>query len=53
MFHSDADSFIAQTEFSELAKQLQADVHVIPGAGHFADQDEFPQLTDYIFETYR
>jgi predicted alpha/beta hydrolase family esterase len=53
MFHSDADPFIGQPEFSELAKQLQADVHLIPGAGHFSDQDQFPQLTDYIFETYR
>ena len=52
MFHSDEDPYIPQREFAELAQRLQAQVFVHPGAGHFADQDEFPALTDYIVRTY-
>lgn len=52
MFHSDADPFVAHDEFRDLAQRLEAEVHVIPGAGHFAEQDQFEQLTEYIFKAY-
>lgn len=52
IFHSDADPFIPQAELSELAQKLQAEVHVIPGAGHFGEQAEFAELSTYIRKTY-
>jgi len=52
MFHSDEDPYISQTEFTELARHLEAQTFVLPGAGHFGDQDTFPELTNYILRTY-
>lgn len=52
MFHSDADPYIPQAEFAELATHLSARVFEIKGAGHFGEQAHFPELTDYIVRTY-
>lgn len=52
LFHSDSDPYVGQAEFAHLVKELKADVHVIPAAGHFAEQDQFAELTEYIFKTY-
>jgi predicted alpha/beta hydrolase family esterase len=52
IFHSDADPYVSQEEFARLAGHLDADVHRMPGAGHFADQDAFPELGAYILRYY-
>lgn len=52
IFRSDNDPYVSQTEFVELAEFLGADVHVMPGAGHFGEQETFPALTDYLIQTY-
>ena len=52
MFHSDSDPYISQGEFTALAANLGATVHLVPGAGHFAEQEEFPELFDYLRQTY-
>lgn len=52
IFHSDEDPYISQAEFAELGQKLEAQVFVHPGAGHFADRETFPELTDYIVRTY-
>lgn len=51
VFHSDDDPYVSQEEFGELAVRLAADVHLMPGAGHFA-QETFPALTEYLTRTY-
>jgi predicted alpha/beta hydrolase family esterase len=52
IFHSDRDPYVAQAEFAELAQRLDARVFEITGAGHFSEQDTFPELTDYLIQTY-
>jgi uncharacterized protein len=52
MFHSDADPYISQAELTQLAGHLQADVNVIAGAGHFGEQDTFPELRELIMKVY-
>jgi uncharacterized protein len=52
IFHSDHDPYVSQPEFAELARKLEAQVFVHPGAGHFGNQDSFPELTAYIVRTY-
>lgn len=53
MFCSDKDPYVSQAELSELATQLDAEVHRVLGAGHFSEQDTFPELTQYLLHTYR
>jgi uncharacterized protein len=52
IFQSDADPYVSARELTELAQHVQADVRVLSGAGHFGDQDCFPELSDYIVRTY-
>lgn len=52
VFHSDADPYIAQSELRQLSAHLQADVHVVEGAGHFGAQDTFPELRELIMKVY-
>jgi uncharacterized protein len=52
VFHSDADPYIPQSELAQLSELLQADTHVIRGAGHFDKLDSFPQLIAQISKTY-
>jgi predicted alpha/beta hydrolase family esterase len=52
IFHSDRDPYIPQAEFAELSRWLAADSFEFRGAGHFAEQDSFPELSEYIARTY-
>jgi uncharacterized protein len=52
LFHADADPYITRAEFAEVATQLEALAFELPGAGHFAELDRFPELTEYIVRTY-
>jgi predicted alpha/beta hydrolase family esterase len=52
MFHSDDDPYVTQPELAQLREHLQADVHVIDGAGHFGAQDTFPELQSLIIKLY-
>jgi predicted alpha/beta hydrolase family esterase len=52
MFQSDSDPYISQDEFAALADNLGADVHLVPGAGHFSGQAAFPELSDHLQRTY-
>lgn len=52
IFHSDQDPYISQEEFKNLAVWLRAENNEIGGAGHFGEQETFPQLTDYLLKTY-
>jgi uncharacterized protein len=52
IFHSDNDPYIAQEEFSTLRSALQAEAFVFPGAGHFGEQETFPELASHISRVY-
>jgi uncharacterized protein len=52
VFHSDGDPYVSQSEFAELTRFLDAEVHLMPGAGHFAEQEDFPELAEHILRTY-
>ncbi len=52
LFYGDKDQFIPQEEFTFIAKQLQPMGFKIPGAGHFDERSEFPELLDYLKKTY-
>lgn len=52
IFHSDNDPYISQAEFASLTERLGGRRYEIRGAGHFGEQQTFPQLTDYLLETY-
>lgn len=48
----DDDPFIPQEEFDFIAQQLQPTRFKIPGARHFGEFEQFPQLLDYIKQNY-
>jgi predicted alpha/beta hydrolase family esterase len=52
VFHSDRDPYITQEEFQQLGRHLAADMHLVPGAGHFGEEETFPALTEHILRTY-
>ena len=52
IFHSDADPYISQAELKELAAALQVQPCVLPGAGHFSEQWEFPGVIADVIGTY-
>lgn len=52
LFHSDADPYISQAEFQALGTALRVQPALIPGAGHFAEQTEFPELIAHLTRTY-
>lgn len=52
IFHSDNDPYISQTEFHSLAANVGATPKVIPGAGHFGEQNAFPELTQHILQSF-
>jgi len=52
LFYADNDPFIPQAEFETIAEKLQPKVVKIPGAGHFLGQGTFPQVVQYVQETY-
>lgn len=53
LFYGDNDPFIPQEEFMVIAQNLEPDVHVLPGGGHFLEQQDFPELLDYIIQAYK
>ena len=52
LFWGDDDPYIPQEEFDYIAEKLQPDCFRIPGAKHFIEYQEFPQLLKYIKENY-
>ena len=52
MFQSDNDPWIPQSEFEQLSTHLQAEVHRVAGAGHFSEQETFPELSALIMQQY-
>jgi predicted alpha/beta hydrolase family esterase len=52
LFWGDDDPYIPQDEFAFIAEQIQPKQHKMQGAGHFIDYETFPELLDYIKQTY-
>jgi len=52
LFFGDDDPYIPQSEFAYIAVHLGPDKHKIPGAGHFEQRQDFPELLRYIEKTY-
>ena len=52
VFQSDNDPWIPQSELEQLSAHLHAEVHNIAGAGHFGEQDTFPELGAFIMQRY-
>lgn len=48
----DDDPYIPQSEFDFIAKQLEPTQIKVSGGGHFTEQDQFPELLQYIQQTY-
>lgn len=48
MFHSDADPYVSQEEFTTLARHLEAHVTLVRGAGHFERLTAIDGLVDRI-----
>ena len=53
LFYGDNDPYIPQADFEVVAQKLQPEVHKISGAGHFMEQQDFPDLLEYILKAYR
>ncbi len=51
--HSDNDPYIPQEQFEMIKKELTPDEIVLPGAGHFIEQDTFPEVLKYIIQTFK
>lgn len=52
LFYGDDDPYIDQMEFVHIAKELRCAEHIVPNGKHFIDQNNFPELLDYIKKTY-
>jgi serine hydrolase len=52
LFYGDDDPYIPQADFKFIASQLQPEVHKIPGAKHFIECQQLPELLDYIVMAY-
>jgi predicted alpha/beta hydrolase family esterase len=50
--HSDNDPYIPQSEFQVVERELSPDIINIPGAGHFIEQDTFPEVLEYLLRTF-
>ncbi len=48
----DNDPFIPQSEFAYIAVHIGPDKLKIPGAGHFMDRQDLPEVLRYIESTY-
>lgn len=48
----DDDPYIPQEEFEHIASQLDPTSITVAGGKHFIDQHTFPELLDYITQTY-
>lgn len=52
LVHSDNDPFIPQAEFAVVAKELKPEIIMLPGAGHFMEQETFPEVLDHLTKTF-
>jgi predicted alpha/beta hydrolase family esterase len=52
LFYGNNDPFIPQREFLHIAENVNAEKIMLSGAGHFIDQQTFPQLLDFIKKNY-
>ncbi len=52
LFCGDNDPYIPQADFQFIATNLNAEIITVPGAGHFLDQNIFPELIEYITKNY-
>lgn len=52
LIYGDDDPYIPQAEFAYIAQQLDPTQIKIAGGKHFIDQNEFPELLQYIKQTY-
>lgn len=48
----DDDPYISQSEFDFIAKQLEPALIKVAGGKHFIEQNQFPELLQYIKQTY-
>lgn len=48
----DNDPYIPQEEFDSIAKELSATRIVVPNGEHFIERSDFPELLNYIRDTY-
>ena len=48
----DDDPYIPQSEFEFIAKQLNPTQIKVHGGGHFVERQDFPELLQYIKQTY-
>jgi len=53
LFWGDNDPYIPQEEFNYIAKHLDTTCIKIKDAGHFIEQQSFPELMKYISDTYK
>lgn len=52
LFWGNDDPYIPQEEFDFIASQLKPQIFKIPGGEHFINREQFPELLDYIRQTY-
>jgi predicted alpha/beta hydrolase family esterase len=52
LFWGNDDPYISQDEFKFIAEQLDPTQIKITGGKHFLEQDDFPELVQYIDQTY-
>ena len=52
IFHSNDDPYIDNREFDYLIQCLNAENIELKGRGHFNEQQEFPELLEYILKNY-
>lgn len=52
LLYGDNDPYIDQSEFEYISKSLNPQTIKIAGGKHFIDQDQFPELLDYIKNNY-
>jgi serine hydrolase len=53
LIYGDDDPYIPQTEFDFIAGQLEANKIQVKKGKHFIEIDEFPELLNYVLETYK
>ena len=52
LFYSDNDPFIPQSEFEYIADKLMPSNVKTHGSGHFIDRQDFPEILQFIKQTY-
>jgi len=52
VFWGDDDPYVDQSEFDFVANKLRASRHKLPKAGHFIERQTFPELLEYIKQTF-